>query len=359
MFDEKGGKKFFSTPRINIDPFVKPLMYLIITALLIVLLYYTIMAINPSKNCIDDTLSGDCSTIKPFYCANGKLIRRASVCGCSEIAFGEDEYCISKYQNQSKEINLKYILRGEEGEINYIVYGGLVDYLSGLSRSISYEDGEIPVRRDFKIKKIYDEEQRELILSLILKIKEITSDKEDQFRIAVSLVQKIDFGFSNKTDIEFGHEIYHQRYPYEVLYEQQGICGEKSELLVLLLKELGYETVIFYHQEENHESVGVKCPEEYSHQNTGYCFIETTGHSIITNDQINYIGGTILKSEPEIMLISNGESFGDNLYEYKDAQTIINLENKINTKGRLNLFEIYQFKKLKEKYNLADYYDPR
>ncbi len=360
MFDEKRGRqKFLPIPKININPFIKPLMYLILTGLLFALIYYTIIVINPLKNCIDDTPTGECSSIKPFYCANGKLVRRASVCGCSEVAFGEEEYCVSKYQNQSKEIFLKYILKGKEGEIKYTVYNGLVEYLSNLPISISYENGEMPLRRDFKIKKIYDEEQKELILPLILKIQEITPNKEDQFRIAVSLVQKIEFGFSNKTEITFGKQIAHQRYPYEVLYDEKGICGEKSELLVLLLKELGYETIIFYHQKENHESVGVKCPEEYSHQNTGYCFIETTGPSIITNDQINYIEGTTLTSIPEIILISQGKALNENMYEYKDAQTIIKIDTKINKEGRLNPLEIYQLKKLKEKYGLVDYYDPR
>jgi hypothetical protein len=359
MFEEKRGKKFLYIPQINFSPFIKQIMYLAITGLLLTLIYYTMIAVNPLKICIDETPTGECSFTKPFYCENGKLIRRSSVCGCSEVAYGEEEYCISKYQNQSKEIKLKYILRGKEGEIKYTVYKGLVEYLSEIPRSISYEEGEAPLRRDFKIKKIYDEDQRELILPLILKIQEITSNKEDQFRIATSLVQKIEFGFSNETELAFSQEIVHQRYPYEVLYEQKGVCGEKSELLVLLLKELGYETIIFYHQDENHESVGVKCPEKYSHQNTGYCFIETTGPSIITDDQINYVGGTTLNSIPEIMLISHGKAFNEDMYEYKDAQTLIQIDKKIIDTGRLNPFEIYNLNKLKKKYQLAEFYDPR
>jgi hypothetical protein len=359
MFDEKEGRKFFFVPNINLDVFMKPVMYIILTGILIFLIYYTTVTINPLKSCVDDTVTGDCSTIKPFYCESGKLIRRASICGCSEVAIGKDENCLSRYQNQSKDITLKYVLRGKTGEINYTVYGGLVDYLSGISNSISYDDGDTPNRRDFEIKKIYDDEQRELILPLILKIKEITSDKEDQFRIAVSLIQNIDFGFSNKTDIEFGHEISHQRYPYEVLYEQKGICGEKSELLALLIKELGYETVIFYYSNENHEAVGVKCPDKYSHKGTGYCFIETTGPSVITDDEITYVGGATLESQPEVMLISTGNAIGSDFYEYSDAQKIIKLDNKIKSVGRLNILELYQFNSLKNKYELAEYYDLR
>lgn len=360
MFDEKGGKRFsFAFSADMLKPFTKPLMYVIFTGLLVVLIYYTVMIINPIKSCIDETLSGECSTVKPFYCENGNLIRRASVCGCSEVAYGEDENCFSRYQNQSKQITFEYILRGKRGEINYTVYKGLVDYLDGLDRTIFYDEGQSPSRGDFELKKIYEEEQRELILPLILKIKEKTSDKNDQFRIAVSIVQEIDFGFSNKTDILFGREISHQRYPYEVLYDLKGICGEKSELLALLLKELGYETALFYYQDENHESVGVGCPEEYAHKDTGYCFIETTGPSIITNDKIIYVGGETLVSIPEVIPISKGESLGNDLYEYDDAQTIIKIDEKVNSIGRLNPLEIWSKKKLKEKYNLADYYDPR
>ncbi len=360
MFDEKEGRGFsFAFSVDMLKPFAKPLMYIIFTGLLVVLIYYTIMVINPIKDCIDETLSGECSAVKPFYCENGNLIRRASVCGCSEITYGEGENCFSKYQSQGKHITLEYFLRGKRGEINYTVYRGLIDYLDGLDRTILYDEGQNPSRGDFEFKKIYEEEQRELILLLILKIKEEASDKNDQFRIAVSIVQEIDFGFSNKTDVLFGKEVSHQRYPYEVLYDLEGICGEKSELLALLLKELGYEVSLFYYQDENHESVGVGCPEKYAHQNTSYCFIETTGPSIITNDEIIYIGGETLESVPEVIPISKGESLGSDLYEYDDAQTIMKINKKINSVGRLNPFEIWTQKKLKKKYNLADYYDLR
>jgi len=50
--------------------------------------------------------------------------------------------CVSNYQNSSKEITLKYILRGEEKEISYTVYEGLVDYLFNLPKGINYNLGE-------------------------------------------------------------------------------------------------------------------------------------------------------------------------------------------------------------------------
>lgn len=358
MIETKGGKQIF-IPTIRINPLIKPLFLILFMAILISSLYYGLMIINPLKICNDGSQMGECSKIKPFYCEKGKLVEKSSVCGCSEVSYEDKESCKSKYQITSKEISLNYTLRGKTSQINFTVYSELVDYLDTIPISINYELGSTPNRRDFKIKKIYEPEQKALIQPLVTKIQEITPDEKDQFRIAVSLIQSIPFGFSNKTEIAFTQEIYHERYPYEVLYDTEGICGEKSDLLALLLKEMGYETAIFFHKEENHESVGVKCPIEFSLNGTGYCFIETTGSSIITNNKINYIGGLTLESFPEIMQISDGDSIDKNMYEYKDAQKLIKIDKKIIDTGRLNPLDLYRLNNLKEEYNLAESYDAR
>lgn len=67
-------------------------------------------------------------------------------------------------------------------------------------------------------------------------------------------------------------------YPYEVLYENTGVCQDKSYLAYGLLKALGYGVAIFLfpNPEDNHMAVGVECPLEYSNYASGYCFLETT-----------------------------------------------------------------------------------
>lgn len=309
--------------------------------------------------CGDGTEFGKCSHIKPFYCENGKLIEKASICNCSDLAEISDDSCKTQYHTKPKNVTFKYVLRGVEGEINYTVYQGLVDYIGSLSPSIRYQKDDIPERRDFKLKRINEPYQKELIMPLVAKIQDITSNKKDQVRIAISLVQNIPFGFSDKKTLFFLNEINYERYPYEVLYDHEGVCGEKSDLLALLLKELNYGSALFYHAEENHESAGVSCPLSESLANSGYCFVETTGSSIITNDEIVYVNGLILESEPEVMVISEGNSLDKNMYEYKDADRLIELDKKIRKTGRLNPLEWYLFQNLKEKYQLAEYYDPR
>ena len=66
----------------------------------------------------------------------------------------------------------------------------------------------------------------------------------------------------------------HWKYPYEILYENKGVCSDKSRLLACLLKELGFGCVLFVYNSENHEAVGIKCPipDEVVHVYDGIAF---------------------------------------------------------------------------------------
>jgi len=320
--------------------------------LLIVIFYLFIIKEKGALVCGDGTLYENCSLRKPYFCLNGTLIEKASVCDCPEILTKKGDLCSSKYQINPKNITLKYVLRGEKNKINFVVYGGMVDYISSLPKSIYHSRDEKPLRRDFKLRNINEEEQRELLLSLVTKIQNIAENKEDQVRIAVSIVGNIPYWESEKIITVGPNQINYTRYPYEVLYDFQGACEGRSELLVFLLKEMGYGVAIFYYSLENHEAVGIKCPMKYSLNNTGYCFVETTAPSIISNNQGYYIGWGELSSEPEMILISEGDSLGKNLYEYKDARDLIKISKIIEEKGELNIFQYNKLESLREKYGL-------
>ncbi|MBU4070367.1 MAG: hypothetical protein KJ646_05265 [Nanoarchaeota archaeon] len=320
---------------------------------LVLLLFFLNSFFFQDKTCKDDTLANQCSVNKPYFCEKKILVERASVCGCSSGMTLKEDSCISDLQTEPEEISLKYILRGEEKYLSFITYNGLKDYFFDLPSSINYQNNKLgPSRQDFKLRNINEKEQKKLLLPLVVQIQNIAESKTDQVRIAVSLVQNIPFGISNKT-ISFGkNEINYSRYPYEVLLEMQGVCGEKSELLAFLLKELGYEVVLFYYPVENHEVVGIKCPEKYSLDKTGYCFIETTSSSIISDSKGSYFGNGKLSSIYEIIPISNGDSLGKNLYEYQDAQSWRKINNLLEKKGSLNWFRNLKFTNLKKKYGL-------
>lgn len=308
-------------------------------------------------DCGDGSFNGFCSEIKPYYCSNAVLLENASFCGCSENLIVKEESCFSEYKNNPMEIKLKYFIRGEEKEINFTVYKDMADYLATISREINYFGEDTPSREDFKFKKLNEVNQNQLLLPLVVQIQNLAKDKEEQMRIAVSIAQNIEWGFSNKTSRFGRNQLNYSRYPYEVLQDSQGVCGEKSELLAFLLRELGFNIALFYNQPENHESLGIKCPEKYSWKGSGYCFVETTGPSIITDTSIEYIGGLRISSKPEVIFISDGISLGEDLYEYKDAKDLMRIREKMRETGKINYFDIKKLDKLNEKYGLVDEYN--
>jgi len=339
----------------NIQKYIGfPLLFVFFVFLIIgPLLLNNIEKIREIPTCGDKTIYNECSLRQPYFCLDGNLIEKASICNCSEILTKDNESCISKYQTDAKNITLKYILRGEKKEINFTVYNGMVEYMLYLPKFINHSEEEKPSRRDFKLRNINEEEQRELLLPLITKIQNIAKTKEDQVRIVISIVQHILYEESGNVLIFNSNQVLnYSKYPYEVLYDMKGVCGSKSELLAFLLQEMGYGVVLFYYPLENHETVGIKCPIEYSLNNTGYCFIETTKPSIITNNQDYYIGAGKLSSNPKVIFITKGNSLGENLYEYKDAKDLIKINKIIEKKEELNPIEHYKLERLKKKYNL-------
>ena len=75
-----------------------------------------------TSTCGDGTLYDECSLRKPYFCEEGILIEKASVCGCNEGLIINGNNCLSKYQKHPKNITLKYVLRGEKKEINFKQY---------------------------------------------------------------------------------------------------------------------------------------------------------------------------------------------------------------------------------------------
>lgn len=303
--------------------------------------------------CNDGTLAGECSKIKPYFCLSSGLAKNTFICGCDDSLTAIGDECFSEYQINPKNISLDYTLRGERKALLFTVYGGMRDYISKIPRYSSNENSTVI---GFKLKTINEEMQRLFLLPLVIQIENLTKNKEDQARIAISIVQNIEFGNSTKSMIIGNTKIDYQRYPYEVLYDMKGICSEKTELLVLLLREIGYGTAFIDYIPENHEVAGIECPKDKSVQGSGYCFVETTAPSIITDDKNEYIGVNELKSIPQIINISDGLSLGE-IYEYKDAGRLIWIRNDMKKYNSINFLQHLIYQSIKKKYGLTDFYD--
>lgn len=308
--------------------------------------------------CGDGSFPGTCSLTKPFYCnEEGVLVNDAGTCGCPDGFQGDNGFCVSVYEVTPKKINLRYSLGGKENFIEYTVYEDFNNYLYSLKQSISYSENEDSSRADFKLNKINEELQREFLMPLVIYIQNLDLSKDDQARVAISMVQNIPFGESNRTFIFSGQEIPYSRFPYQVLYDYEGVCGEKTELLSFLLRELGYGVSFFYYPDENHEALGIKCPIEKSFSSTGYCFVETTGPSIISDNEIIYSDIGKLESAPELYFLSEGLTFGESGFrEIRDARRLGRIRNAVSNRGWLGPIMKNTFLRLKDKYGLVDEY---
>lgn len=306
--------------------------------------------------CGDGTFNGSCSIEKPYFCEEGVLIEKASICGCFEGAVKDGESCLNKnYYNGTGEVVLEYVLNGERNYITFSYFRGVLDYLGGLPKHLDYSLGEIPRRDDFKFMKINDDIQRDALMPLVVAIQNAAvNSKDDQARIAVSLVQSLEYGepeFKSVLDGKFNVRL--SNYPYDTVVSYTGSCEGKSELLLFLLRELGFGTSLFYFRDENHEAVGVKCPLEYSYYNSGYCFVETTVPSPISFSDGVYLGidGGKIVGKPEIYLISKGFSLSENLDEYSDSEYLSVVLNNDGFSMK-KAFSSKSFSKIKKKYGL-------
>lgn len=333
----------------------------VMLVVLLVLFFIVLFAFPEGKNqgmlvCGDGSFNESCSIEKPYFCENGILVEKASVCGCFEGAVKDGESCVNKkYYNGSGEVVLEYVLNGERHYLTFSYFGGVLDYLEGLPKHLDYSSGEIPRRDDFKFMKIDDEIQRRALMPLVVAIQNAAvGSKDDQARIAVSLVQNLEYGEPEfKPVLEGKFNIRLSSYPYDTVVSYTGSCEGKSELLLFLLRELGFGTSLFYFKDENHEAVGIKCPLENSYYNSGYCFIETTVPSPISFSDGVYLGidGGKIVSEPEIYLMNKGFSLSEDLEEYSDSDY---LSVVLNSDGfsMKKAFSSKSFSKIKKKYGL-------
>lgn len=240
-------------------------------------------------------------------------------------------------ETDPKKIKLDYVIGGTERGFDFTLYGGITTYLSQQPRYADHEEVDEIIRKKYLNNRV----QKQYIKKLAGKIiKSETGD--DRARAAVNLVQKIpyDHAFLLENDC---------RYPYEVLWDERGVCEEKSLLLANILRELGFSTALINF--EKHMAIGIKCREKYSFKNSGYCFVETNDPSIITDSQKDY-EDSILESEPEIIKICGGRRFETVGTEYRDAITWNYLKKMFENSKKFNISHANKMKKLAWKYGL-------
>ena len=224
-----------------------------------------------------------------------------------------------------KTMHYHYTLRGVSSELTFTVYGGIYDYLvSSEDSSVASYIGQQPspeeINRIVTLRYINENIEKGELHNLVSAIKQNTPNEDDQVRIAISLVQNIPYDWN-----AFTTNSAQWKYPYEVLYSDTGVCGQKSLLLVCLLRELGYGCSIL--EFPNHAAIGIACPSQYAYY-SGYAFVESTTPTIITDCYEDYVGAGKLPSSPSyVIVIQDGKVMNSVSEEYQDCQTYRSLIN--------------------------------
>lgn len=206
-----------------------------------------------------------------------------------------------------------YVLNGNVGSISVTLYPEYVNELS--KKSHTYYSS---IEKEIIYPLFTDNGQDYFMETLTEKLDNLGSG-DIAGKIAISLVQNIPYDYS-----KLWSRSSDWYYPYETLYHYKGVCSDKSILLAYLLKNLGYDVVLF--EFPGHMAVGVKTSGN-GFRNTGYAFIETTIPTIITYEPDTYIGIGQLGELTNTYYISKGGKSMNVEQERIDAAELKRLDN--------------------------------
>jgi hypothetical protein len=234
-----------------------------------------------------------------------------------------------------------YILNGQKGTISIALSDQVyADYTK--KEDPAWDGHNARANSTYFLNYANDPDEEPYLSALAKAIQAQTSNKDDQARIAVSLVQHIPYKLPS-------HQ-YH--YPYEVLYKNEGCCGEKSVLLSVLLRDLGFGSAVFYFLPEDHMVAGIKAAPPFDFRNSGYAFIEATEPFIITDSMTDSLAAYKYTSTMEITPVGTGIPLMTVANDAGDAKTWAALEAKGKT---LSTADYAAWQALDTKYDLSYY----
>jgi len=208
---------------------------------------------------------------------------------------------------QSKEFNWKY--KKEEYTIKIPLYENLNYFYAKQPRFITYKDS-LPEDWEAQIyKNTLNLDDMEGFTELIDFFSGVRQEKElsddDFVELITSFVQNIPYDYASLDDPNS-----QLKYPYQTLFDQKGVCSDKTLVAAKLLNYYGYGVALFLFDDENHMSLGIQCPKESSSYLSGYCYVETTAAEAVGVAPELLAGNLSLKSQPQIISISKGKQYG-------------------------------------------------
>lgn len=109
--------------------------------------------------------------------------------------------------------------------------------------------------------------------------------EDETLEFVVAFVQQIPYDHARLKVLEKDRLAPNPRVPYAVLYDNMGVCGEKTDLAILMVRALGYGCAALYVWPEEYEKYGlcheallIRCAREFSSCifSGEYSFVEIT-----------------------------------------------------------------------------------
>ncbi|HPN54379.1 MAG TPA: hypothetical protein PLB52_00440 [Candidatus Moranbacteria bacterium] len=215
--------------------------------------------------------------------------------------------------------------KGKKYSLEKTLYKSVYEYYKSKPKEYSYL-GELPTNweEEYYAMFLKSDPTDATMAELANQIEELGKKNnlnDDQIvELAISFVQTIPYDDAKAANIlqEIGKE--ELLYPYEVLWEQKGVCSDKSLLAYALLDKMGYGVALFEFEQEKHMAAAVECPQNYSNYDSGYCFVETTN----TGNKIGIIPDFDLGSGKvaEVKQIADYDSISTQTIKIKELEQV-------------------------------------
>lgn len=184
----------------------------------------------------------------------------------------------------SKTIERFWDYDNETFYVSIPVSADLYQYYNDLKRS--FDSRELGVNNNFKqfLQRRSDDSS---LTSLARQLREIClqnkMDNNELAELAISFVQSLKYSELEELNITYqsqapgydARRIY--RMPFQVLYDQTGVCLDKSILGVALLQELSFGAGLLILDKVDHAAIALSCPARYAFRaKSKLCYVEST-----------------------------------------------------------------------------------
>lgn len=260
---------------------------------------------------------------------------------------------------QPKNVTFEWEYKGSGYFITETLYKTVYDYYKSSPDKHCWQEEE---SYEICFKEFLEEAEEDNTISKIasdIKLEALKRglSNDELVELTIAFVQSIPYDEEKFVLITYSNdpEDWYPVYPYEVLYNNKGVCGGKSFLAASLLEELGYGVALFNYEpiiesEVGHIVPAVKCPKGYSSYSSGYCHSEVTEKGFKIGDiPINIDAGVAqirtpvssfeeknifnLESElkdAEIYVMADGDAYQGIIDTIQTLQRIETLEKEID-----------------------------